>query len=324
MGDEYFYVKDGLTRFYDVQMVFVLSLDFKNDILYGTKILPILSDPTSEDGDGDGYTDGAIDKFCNGKINDPRPLLIDVFEYSLSNPDFLAIHNKLNDDNYGGTQNWWEDDNGINKDKVINNGGCGLIAACNVFAYLELTHPELDGLTGIPDVNNIYQDDFINFVNEAYNYLTPSNMCDALSGGAGTWGISSNNYFKGFNSYISSFNLSNNEIILLSYDTYGEYPIEIIMEGIKNCLRNDIPVVILVGGMRKNYIPYYDYDLNKYDSMSAPHYVTITGMNIDKISGESNLIVSSWGRKLEFSLYAWYENDVSDLLDQIFYIVIKG
>jgi hypothetical protein len=48
-------------------MVFVLSLDFKNDILYGTKILPILSDPTSEDGDLDGIEDISDVKKLDGR-----------------------------------------------------------------------------------------------------------------------------------------------------------------------------------------------------------------------------------------------------------------
>ena len=56
MGDEYFYVKDGLTRFYGYQFTFMPTADLKA-LLYGTKILPILSDPTSEDGDGDSYND---------------------------------------------------------------------------------------------------------------------------------------------------------------------------------------------------------------------------------------------------------------------------
>lgn len=56
MGEEYFYVKDGLTRFYECQFTFMPAADVK-DMLYSTKILPIISDPTSEDGDGDGTED---------------------------------------------------------------------------------------------------------------------------------------------------------------------------------------------------------------------------------------------------------------------------
>jgi hypothetical protein len=73
MGDEYFYVKDGLTKLYGYQFTFMPSADLKA-MLYGTKILPILSDPTSEDGDLDGVPDAIDNKKLyfgfNGKLKD--------------------------------------------------------------------------------------------------------------------------------------------------------------------------------------------------------------------------------------------------------------
>ncbi len=68
MGGEYFYVKEGLTRFYGYQFTFMPTADLKA-LLYTTKILPILSDPTSEDGDGDGRKDS----------EDPFPLKGNIF-----------------------------------------------------------------------------------------------------------------------------------------------------------------------------------------------------------------------------------------------------
>jgi hypothetical protein len=63
------YAEDGLERFKSEQWVpgmptsiFEVYLDY---ILNKTKILPIISDPTDVDTDGDGYTDDV----------DPRPLI---------------------------------------------------------------------------------------------------------------------------------------------------------------------------------------------------------------------------------------------------------
>jgi hypothetical protein len=79
MGDKYFYVKDGLTRFYGYQFTFMPSADLKA-MLNGTKILPILSDPTSEDGDGDMLLDSEeyVNSFDSGWIFLSNPLSIDT------------------------------------------------------------------------------------------------------------------------------------------------------------------------------------------------------------------------------------------------------
>lgn len=110
-GDKYFYVKSGLDRFINGYANYL-------HYLYNKRILPIKSDPTSLDSDGDGYNDNV----------DPRPLVCDVFKSSLSNKDFLPIYNEDGTLDYGGDQNWFNS-------AIGKNGGCGTVAASNLLAY---------------------------------------------------------------------------------------------------------------------------------------------------------------------------------------------
>ena len=48
--------------------------------------------------------------------------------YALKNPDFLKITDK-NDAFFGGAQAWFSDNFSV-------NGGCGVVAAANILAYL--------------------------------------------------------------------------------------------------------------------------------------------------------------------------------------------
>lgn len=42
-------------------------------------------------------------------------------------------------------------------------GGCSIAAACDFMIYLERNNPKYTGLTGLPDVNNITKDQYIDF-----------------------------------------------------------------------------------------------------------------------------------------------------------------
>ena len=121
------------------------------------------SDPRKKDSDGDGYADGPIDSLTNGKFNDPRPLECDVFVYKLSDSEnYVSIYNASGDKYYGGDQSWIGDSDYNNKEIYVG-GGCSIAAACDFMIYLERNNPKYTGLTGLPDVNNITKDQYIDF-----------------------------------------------------------------------------------------------------------------------------------------------------------------
>ena len=138
------------------------------------------SDPRKKDSDGDGYADGPIDSLTNGKFNDPRPLECDVFVYKLSDSEnYVSIYNASGDKYYGGDQSWIGDSDYNNKEIYVG-GGCSIAAACDFMIYLERNNPKYTGLTGLPDVNNITKDQYIDFFYYiGSNYITPISFVDA-------------------------------------------------------------------------------------------------------------------------------------------------
>ncbi len=90
------YVKDGLSRF-DVEVGDSIENEQKIQEIYRkTRVLPILSDPTSVDSDGDGFEDKS----------DERPLISDTITVNLPNVydiDYLNIDGNSD----GGNQYWW-------------------------------------------------------------------------------------------------------------------------------------------------------------------------------------------------------------------------
>lgn len=130
------------------------------------RYLPILSDPSSKDSDGDKIPD----RYYKGMtidndwyaLSDPNPLSSDVKETNLKN-DFFSIdyeykgnlnnsiknwadNNNNNVSSYGGYQGWFGEYGYCNDYKVFCNGtvsgkqirsfGCGIIAVADMFLYL--------------------------------------------------------------------------------------------------------------------------------------------------------------------------------------------
>jgi hypothetical protein len=141
--------------------------------------LPIVSDPTDEDTDGDGYADGPIDCFGTGKVNDPRPIVKDVLIYRLRNYEYISVYDDREDKRWtGGSQRWFYDANDPLKNdtvsKQIRGGGCGIIASVDTLIFLE-KNLGFNDLTSVDtSADTIDFNDYNRFVRKyARDYLTP-------------------------------------------------------------------------------------------------------------------------------------------------------
>ena len=133
------------------------------------------SNPTEIDSDNDGYSD-------KDELNTYHsdPLHPDVKEALLSNP-YTKINTSydsaLSNNNYGGYQGWFYDENDPTKNslsrKELSGGGCGVIASSDTILYMQKYH-ELN-LTSVNTSNSsIDYFEYENFVQSyAENYLTP-------------------------------------------------------------------------------------------------------------------------------------------------------
>lgn len=174
------------------------------EALLDTEYLPVKSDPSIIDTDGDNFPDGYVDTLSENGVypyDDPNPLKSDVIITSLEN-DYISIdyeydeesgHNwaLINNDryeSYGGNQRWF----GIRYDSkadektyfavscsgnMLSNYGCGLIAASDLFLYMKKSEMDdtsftVNDLNGkkIIDIdnnfNNINYADYKKFVEE--------------------------------------------------------------------------------------------------------------------------------------------------------------
>ena len=91
--------------------------------------------------------------------------------YALENPDFLKITDKYATF-YGGAQAWFSD-------KFSVNGGCGVVCAANILAYLDEKHARL-----YPQ-NSLSKQDFTAFMTELCGFVKIRNF---FGQPLGVWG----------------------------------------------------------------------------------------------------------------------------------------
>lgn len=102
-GDKYFYVEEGLERFYNSAPSYLPTAD-ANSVLYNTKVLPIRSDPTYRDGDTDGFSDyEEIYSFETNPLVAEDKLKIDDVNYLTSSAGFNSedFCSYYEDDDFG-------------------------------------------------------------------------------------------------------------------------------------------------------------------------------------------------------------------------------
>jgi hypothetical protein len=292
-------------------------------MLNGTKILPILSDPTSEDGDGDGYDD-----FDEIFTYHTCALCNEVMVIAKLNNEYISVlSSEQLTSSYGGNQGWFEGD--------MCSHGCGLISSCDILLYLSykehcLTYPLLSSSSLVPSIINhnkyIYYYEYLNFVNYYYNeYLTITSDFD-------TRGTKIANALEDYINYRGIectvkwgyFNSVNNTLNGLSYIAYakvmGFYNINLFQETalfdkdglileIKNMLNNDIPVMLAIGPDCPEDLKLYPNSLIISDiSQTRGHYVTITSLLYNKINNKYILEISSWGKRYYIDYDEYVEN----------------
>ena len=303
------YAEDGLERFKSEQWVpgmptsiFEVYLDY---ILNKTKVLPIISDPTDVDTDGDGYTDDV----------DPRPLISDVTRYEINmienyipveydGPETHIYAKKIY---YGGNQSWFYDEvvNSTRVDKDIEEGGCGLISAADLIMYLTFFHSgmpssELFELVTSSEYEGEYvkYEDYDKFVRHLNDIKSPWRIGILL-------GFPPNRVKNLLNEYFEE-----NDISIKARSTLI-YPTNLlisdrdkILQLIIHQLENDIPVPLMGGlfasaKMRPiNMETGEEVIMDKRDMDNIKvHWVNVVAVRFDEIEGTVLLEVACWGKK---------------------------
>ena len=276
-----FYVRRGLDRYMEEtgqteQTVIASLLD--------VYVLPIKSDPTDPDGDGDGYTDGNINSKDCDKINTPRPLLCDVYNYRLKNMytsiDFATL-------SYGGDQGWFSD-------YRIQNGGCGLISFSDLLIYLSYS----DGFKSFSlfeKYNRIDKVDYVKYVlHISEKYLYPIIFPDIISRDAGTYGILPVTYV---NAFMRFTNFYNNALLMQAYSFNPNALLgnkEYFVRIISNCIEKNYPIPLRIGLLSDNLFTYIDGPTATLPEQNVSyHWVNIIGIYSNSISCEEKIIVTS-------------------------------
>jgi hypothetical protein len=226
----------------------------------------------------------------------------------LSKSDYVPVI-KDSAISYGGNQMWFSKDNWYSKDSILHNYGCGTIATADMFLYLALhnhrfRNPETEiALAGTNKIEYKNYDAYVRSINDRY---TNTKRVIAVLGPK---------LANAINTYcdVHSYNFRAYWKLKLSY--YDMYDM------IEEMLRRDIPVILSIGPNTPNLwgkkgIPFYerceiDYvetDSQKMDGMKPyyykavkqnvnGHYIMVTGIIKDDVTGQIMLRISSWGKQ---------------------------
>jgi hypothetical protein len=275
------------------------------DLIMSVRILPINSDPTAKDGDEDGYSD--YDEIL---IYDSNPLICDVVEYSLKN-DYVKITGTptirgVVNSGYGGNQAWFEKEGDVQSIQLVK-GGCGVTAFCDALLYLRKNHRDINTVN-IPVSDEIEWTSYEEFVRSAaYYYVKPVSAHPWFSRGTYTYGLNLAMVANGLRNYMSGHFLkySISEKLAFSYNKM-EYENDIVSQ-----LKSDMPSIVLYGYEPNPDLEYtYIGGENDGDTreIKGPHFMVITGIKIDKISGKTDMILASWSYKIKIDMDEYLSN----------------
>ncbi len=227
---------------------------------------------------------------------------------TLTDPDYLPIV-KDNITFYGGSQMWFSDKNRYSKDYILHNYGCGTIATADMFLYLARQDVTMQTpvtekvIKGKEAINYSDYDPYVRLINDKY---TKTKRLIAVLG---------TTVASAINTYSDQYGLGLKAAWKMTLSYYD------MLELIEEMLSKDIPVILAIGPNTPNLwgkkgIPFYELreiDYQEPDSTgkegSKPyyykavqqdingHFVTVTGVIKDDITGRIMLCISSWGRK---------------------------
>lgn len=200
--------------------------------------------------------------------------------YALKNPDFLKITDKYATF-YGGAQVWFSD-------RFSVNGGCGVVSAANILAYLAASDEKYARL--YPQ-KSLSKQDFTAFMEELCAFVKIRNF---FGQPLGVWG--KKRFEKGVLDYAKSRGVS-----LSAVQFRGKMTLENAADFIKNALSENLPAAMLIGfnGRLKNVRCEFPNGGTISGSFER-HWVTIT--ELSENDGKITVKVSSWGAAAEIDL----------------------
>ena len=211
----------------------------------------------------------------------------------LSRENFLRI-NDGNTVHYGGNQSWYA------PDEAGRAAGCGPTAAANILAYLATANPDCRALYAY-DVDHIEISEFIQHMQEVYQYVTPIIVPRTLNGlGVGPARIPASlgipflgKFAKGVEEFAQE-----RGVTLTAHRMAGLATMEEATDFIIEGLKNDSPVSML------NYlnpslaqIPCTNTAGRERLQNLQMHWVTITAVHICKEENRALVDLSTWGEK---------------------------
>ncbi len=221
-----------------------------------------------------------------------------IIKTSLKRKEFINIASP--DHLYhGGNQAWYRNN------PIGIQGGCGPTAAANMLAYLGIQNPALREIYTYKK-EMITTDDFIGYMNDVYQYVTPIKVPQLIAGkkiGKGkfpvTLGVPTIGKFKR-----GAKKFSNTKGIKLHAISFSQFPtLKNAKKYIKEALEKDYPVAL------KNFInpklssiEFTDANGAKSKQNFQLHWVTITSMIENTETGMIMIEVSSWGGTAKLNL----------------------
>ncbi len=210
--------------------------------------------------------------------------------------DFLSIAGVEGITYYGGNQSWF----GTN---VGREGGCGTVAAANTLAYLATKNPSLRALYSGNSVNNITKGDYVNHMNQVYEYVKPLKfpIFDQPAGGIPflSW------YRDGVIKYAQS-----KGVMLRAHSAKRGLNLDNVVEYIKDGLNKGCPVALVNWWNPKlRRIPWASPDNGVVSNQDFQiHWVTITALYDYRPTGQVFIDVSSWGSKVNLNFNDVWNN----------------
>ncbi len=261
----------------------------------------------------------------------------------LSAPDYIPVL-KDTQISYGGSQMWFPETKWYNKDTIFHRYGCGTIAAADLFLYLsrrkKRLHTPVTELAFTMDYQIAYPN-YLSYVKLIHNQYTKTLPFLAVLGPSAASAI---------NAYSDDYGLGLQASWKWNLNYYDMYDL------IEEMLEKDIPVILSIGPNTPNLwgkkgISFYELREIDFQPSSSPtitentaevpkpyyykavkydingHYVTVTGLIKDELTGRIMLRISSWGSQyyINYEEYRDYvENIGGTFTSSLIYVKQNG